>query len=255
MTAETALVVATYSRRMQLQLPDGRTVDARIKGKRIKPVCGDRVEAEPIPDEPDWLITAVCVRRNELTRPNLRGTTEVSFAISAGTPADDVVLVKPQTVPKTSSGKVDRSALPEPGRERPDLKREYAPPRNETERAIASVWAELLGVDRVGIYDDFFALGLARSRRREHNGAGHGPALAIHYAHGAVRGGGLGIRYRGVDRLSHIDLSRDVGRSLTMRATVTIVLMALSAGRFTTRDTFKVSGFATQPKPLRVVIR
>jgi acyl carrier protein len=59
-------------------------------------------------------------------------------------------------IPKTSSGKVDRSALPEPGRERPDLKREYAPPRNETERAIASVWAELLGVDRVGIYDDFF---------------------------------------------------------------------------------------------------
>ena len=74
------LVVATYSRRMQLLLPDGRKVDARIKGKRIKPVCGDRVEAEPIPDEPDWLITAVCARRNELTRPNLRGKVEVLAA-------------------------------------------------------------------------------------------------------------------------------------------------------------------------------
>ena len=79
MTA-TGLVVATYSRRMQLLLPDGRRVDARIKGKRIKPVCGDRVEAEPIPDEPDWLITAVCARRNELTRPNLRGKIEVLAA-------------------------------------------------------------------------------------------------------------------------------------------------------------------------------
>jgi len=79
MTA-TGLVVATYSRRMQLLLPDGRRVDARIKGKRIKPVCGDRVEAEPIPDEPDWLITAVCARRNELTRPNLRGKVEVLAA-------------------------------------------------------------------------------------------------------------------------------------------------------------------------------
>ncbi len=78
--AAPALVVATYSRRMQLQFPDGRRIDARIKGKRIKPVCGDRVEAEPIPDEPDWLITAICERRNALTRPNLRGKVEVLAA-------------------------------------------------------------------------------------------------------------------------------------------------------------------------------
>ncbi len=80
MTDGAALVVATYSRRMQLLLPDGRRVDARIKGKRIKPVCGDRVEAEPIPGEADWLITALCERRNELTRPNLRGQVEVLAA-------------------------------------------------------------------------------------------------------------------------------------------------------------------------------
>ena len=80
MTTATALVVATYSRRMRLQLPDGRGVDARIKGKRIKPVCGDRVETEPIPDEPDWLITAIDDRRNQLARPNLRGKVEVLAA-------------------------------------------------------------------------------------------------------------------------------------------------------------------------------
>lgn len=74
------LVVATYSRRMRLLLPDGRNVDARIKGKRLKPVCGDRVEAGPIPGETDWLITAICERRNELTRPNLRGKVEVLAA-------------------------------------------------------------------------------------------------------------------------------------------------------------------------------
>jgi ribosome biogenesis GTPase len=74
------LVVATYSRRMRLLLPDGRNVDARIKGKRLKPVCGDRVEAGPIPGESDWLITAICERRNELTRPNLRGKVEVLAA-------------------------------------------------------------------------------------------------------------------------------------------------------------------------------
>jgi ribosome biogenesis GTPase len=80
MTTAAALVVATYSRRMQLMLPDGHRVDARIKGKRIKPVCGDRVEAEPIPGEADWLITTLCDRRNELTRPNLRGKVEVLAA-------------------------------------------------------------------------------------------------------------------------------------------------------------------------------
>jgi ribosome biogenesis GTPase len=80
MTTAAALVVATYSRRMGLLLPDGRRVDARIKGKRIKPVCGDRVEVEPIPGEADWLITTLCNRRNELTRPNMRGNVEVLAA-------------------------------------------------------------------------------------------------------------------------------------------------------------------------------
>jgi ribosome biogenesis GTPase len=79
-TGRDPLVVATYSRRMELLLPDGRKVDARIKGKRLKPVCGDRVEADPIPGETDWLITAVRERRNELTRPNLRGKVEVLAA-------------------------------------------------------------------------------------------------------------------------------------------------------------------------------
>lgn len=100
MSSENALVVATYSRRMQLLLPDGSRVEARIKGKRIKPVCGDRVEAEPIPDEPEWLITAICERRNQLTRPNLRGKVEVLAAnidrllvMAAPTPEPDWSIV------------------------------------------------------------------------------------------------------------------------------------------------------------------
>ena len=74
------LVVATFSRRMALKLRDGQLVKARVKGKRIRPVCGDHVEAEPIPNEPDWLITAVKPRRNELSRPNTRGKVEVLAA-------------------------------------------------------------------------------------------------------------------------------------------------------------------------------
>lgn len=65
---------------MRLLLANGDQVDARIKGKRLKPVCGDRVEAEPIVNESDWLITSIATRDNELTRPNLRGQIEVLAA-------------------------------------------------------------------------------------------------------------------------------------------------------------------------------
>jgi ribosome biogenesis GTPase len=77
---ETATVIATFSRRMGIQLSSGEEVSARIKGKRIKAVCGDSVVAEKIENESDWLITKINSRRNELTRPNMRGQVEVLAA-------------------------------------------------------------------------------------------------------------------------------------------------------------------------------
>ncbi len=96
MPAGQAVVIATYSRRMRLRLPDGEEREARIRGKRLRPVCGDRVDAEPIPGEKDWLITAIATRRNELTRPNSQGRVEVLaanldrlFVMAAALPATD----------------------------------------------------------------------------------------------------------------------------------------------------------------------
>lgn len=80
MSQQHATVIATFSRRMRLRLSDGTEVDARIKGKRLKPVCGDRVTAERIAGESDWLITDIHARDNELTRPNMRGQVEVLAA-------------------------------------------------------------------------------------------------------------------------------------------------------------------------------
>ncbi|MCH8249941.1 MAG: ribosome small subunit-dependent GTPase A [Proteobacteria bacterium] len=80
MSHESATVIATYSRRMGLRLASGELVGARIKGKRMKPVCGDSVQAQPIENEADWLITKIRERRNELTRPNMRGRVEVLAA-------------------------------------------------------------------------------------------------------------------------------------------------------------------------------
>ena len=72
-----ATVIATFSRRMRIRFDDRTEADARIKGKRLKPVCADRVVVEPLAEENDWLITGIDTRRNELTRPNMRGKAEV----------------------------------------------------------------------------------------------------------------------------------------------------------------------------------
>lgn len=77
---DTAQVTATFSRRMRIRLTDGTDTEARIKGKRQRPVCGDTVHVETISGETDWLITGIGERRNALTRPNRRGETEVLAA-------------------------------------------------------------------------------------------------------------------------------------------------------------------------------
>jgi amino acid adenylation domain-containing protein len=62
-------------------------------------------------------------------------------------------------LPRTATGKVDRQALPPPGRSRPELEMAYVAPRSPTEERLAGIWAELLDLDRVGVHDDFFELG------------------------------------------------------------------------------------------------
>ncbi|WP_164014776.1 non-ribosomal peptide synthetase [Pyxidicoccus trucidator] len=62
-------------------------------------------------------------------------------------------------LPLTPNGKVDRRALPAPGRDSLAPTSTYVAPRTPDEERLASLWAELLRVERPGIHDDFFALG------------------------------------------------------------------------------------------------
>lgn len=98
--ARPARVVATFGRRLVLSLDDGAEVSARVKGRRLQPVCGDCVDATPLPNEPDWLVVAIRARENELTRPDLRGRVEVLAAnldalvvVAADLPAPDWFIV------------------------------------------------------------------------------------------------------------------------------------------------------------------
>ncbi len=62
-------------------------------------------------------------------------------------------------LPLNSSGKVDRRALPAPDASRPALAAEYVAPGTPAEEAVAAIWGEVLGLERVGIHDDFYELG------------------------------------------------------------------------------------------------
>ncbi|HVR07182.1 MAG TPA: amino acid adenylation domain-containing protein, partial [Thermoanaerobaculia bacterium] len=75
---------------------------------------------------------------------------------SALLPADFVFV---DALPLTANGKLDRRALPAPGRLRPELAQRYLPPRDALELDLVRLWEGVLKVRPVGITDDFFALG------------------------------------------------------------------------------------------------
>ena len=62
-------------------------------------------------------------------------------------------------LPLTPTGKVDRKALPDRGNSRPELETPYIAPRTPVEEQLTSFWSEILGIDQVGIHDNFFDLG------------------------------------------------------------------------------------------------
>jgi acyl carrier protein len=61
-------------------------------------------------------------------------------------------------LPLTPNGKLDRNALPMP-EDQSQSRGEYVAPRTATEALLAEIWAEVLGLERVGIHDNFFELG------------------------------------------------------------------------------------------------
>jgi len=61
--------------------------------------------------------------------------------------------------PLTPNAKLDRKALPRPGKQRPLLAQDFIAPRTATEKQLASLWRGLLQLEEVGIDDSFFDLG------------------------------------------------------------------------------------------------
>jgi len=88
-------------------------------------------------------------------------------------------------LPRTPNGKLDRKALPAP---EPVRAESYAPPQTLEQETVAAIWAETLGVERVGVQDNFFDLG--------------GHSLAIAGAHRKIQDK-LGIEFPLIAMFEH----------------------------------------------------
>lgn len=65
-------------------------------------------------------------------------------------------IIKLREIPKKINGKIDYQALPDPMDNKENT---YIPPRNEIEEKLARIWTEILGIEGIGIHDNFFQLG------------------------------------------------------------------------------------------------
>ncbi len=82
-------------------------------------------------------------------------------------------------LPLNPVGKVDRQALPAPDTARPDLRASFVRPRNDVEEKLAEIWARVLGLDEVGIEDNFFDLGGASMQSLEITTLAHKVGIEI----------------------------------------------------------------------------
>ncbi len=69
------------------------------------------------------------------------------------------VFVRLEELPLTPNGKVNRHMLPAPGQTRNEVEYSFVAPRSPLEEVLASIFAEVLGMQRLSVYDNFFEMG------------------------------------------------------------------------------------------------
>jgi amino acid adenylation domain-containing protein len=164
-----------YTGDLGLMLPDGCLVHKGRKDFRVK-IRGYGVELSEIEKalERHLAIKETIVLAPRITSGEAR---LVAYFTCHGEPAPSVselrsylkeklpdfmipsAFVRLATLPLTPNGKVNRLLLPEPGSSRPDLDTPFVAPRTLVEERLASIWAEVLNLEQVGIHDNFFDLG------------------------------------------------------------------------------------------------
>ncbi|MEU4832126.1 amino acid adenylation domain-containing protein, partial [Streptosporangium sp. NPDC023615] len=137
------------------------------------------------------LVAYVVPRDPGAGEPLPYGADDLRGHLAAGLPPHLVpsAVVEVARIPLTPSGKVDQAALPAPEHRSGEG---YLPPGTATQELVCSVWAEVLGVDRVGALDDFFQLGghsllATRTIARLSAATGLDVPLKLAFSHSSVR--------------------------------------------------------------------
>jgi amino acid adenylation domain-containing protein len=112
------------------------------------------IAREDVPGDKRLVAYIVCTH-DGVTTGELRGYLKQKLAEYMVPSA----FVELERIPLTTSGKVDRRALPAPDASRPELEATFVAPRTETEEVLAGIWADVLGLERVGVNENFFELG------------------------------------------------------------------------------------------------
>jgi amino acid adenylation domain-containing protein len=137
----------------------------KIRGYRVEPAEVDStlrrhagvreaITVADVADSGEVRLLAYCTIEQGVEEAGLRGHL-AEWLPEFMVPAAIVLL---EELPRTPSGKIDRLALPNPDLASTDGA-EYVAPRAPLEEAIAAIWAQVLGVPRVSVEDDFFVLG------------------------------------------------------------------------------------------------
>ena len=141
--------------------------------RRIK-IRGFRVELEEIEvtlnQHPDLKDSVVITQENQpgdrsliayvIAKDEKPAVTELRELLSQKLPEYMIpsAFVFVDAFPLTANGKIDRKALPKADFEA-NTEEEFIAPRNQIEIKLVEIWQEVLGIDKVGIYDNFFTLG------------------------------------------------------------------------------------------------
>ena len=155
-------------------LPDGCLLHLGRRDSRVK-IRGHRVETAEVEgtllslpeireaavvsrEEPGGAKLVAYVVARESRRPRI-GALRDTLAARLPDPMVPSSFIFLEALPRTPNGKVDRHALPDLAAARPAVDADYTEPREGPERIAAQVFAEVLGLGRVGADDDFFELG------------------------------------------------------------------------------------------------
>ncbi|MDT0532195.1 amino acid adenylation domain-containing protein [Micromonospora sp. DSM 115977] len=144
-------------------------MDHQVKVNGIRIELG---EIEAVLEQHPDVGTAVVVRREDRgvarlvgyvtgrdgRKPAVTGLREHASGVLPPYMVPAVIMVLDR-FPVGGTGKIDRRALPAPDAQRPDLGVDYVEAATDEERLVAGVFATVLGIDRVGTRDSFFALG------------------------------------------------------------------------------------------------